>query len=131
MKKSLVFVSGGVLLAGACCWLYKNRKEKYEESVSSDEKMYEADITGNWEDDIDYEMNLEQEKNNKAQSFHERHADAAGIMKETYSSIMEDFMEEDAAAEKQNEDVWHVKSSVTEAEMDEISEELDKLLKKD
>ena len=76
-----------------------------------------------------------QAKSESAQAVYERHAEASSIMKDAYSNIMEDFVEDfsdenDANAKNENKEVIIDSESVSVMkDIDSISDELDDLLK--
>ena len=76
-----------------------------------------------------------QAKNESVQAVYERHSEAGSIMKDAYSNIMEDFVEDfssenDTNAKDENKEVIIDNESVSVMkENDSISDELDDLLK--
>ena len=78
---------------------------------------------------------MSQAKSESAQAVYERHSEASSIMKDAYSNIMEDFVEDfsgenDTNAEDENKEVIIDSESVSVMkEIDSISDELDDLLK--
>ncbi|MDY6232176.1 hypothetical protein [Peptostreptococcus porci] len=76
-----------------------------------------------------------QAKSESVQAVYERHSEAGSIMKDAYSNIMEDFVEDfssenDANAKDENKKVIIDNESVSVMkEIDSIPDELDDLLK--
>ena len=76
-----------------------------------------------------------QTKSESVQAVYERHSEAGSIMKDAYSNIMEDFVEDfssenDANAKDENKEVIIDSESVSVMkEIGSISDELDDLLK--
>lgn len=137
MKKTIVYVAVAGLAVGAVYLLYKKNKTNNSTSVPEDKKVdLEPETQGESKNhNTENVDDVFQTKNESAQAMHERHTEAGEIMKESYSKIMEDFVEdfsdgkvvEEASGTK--EKVIDSESVAVMKEIDSISDELDDLLK--
>lgn len=137
MKKLLIYVSVVGFAAGVVYWLCKKGKSINTATKTADEKVdfesipQEEEISRN---SIIMEK-MYQAKSESAQDVYERHSEAGKIMKDAYSNIMEDFVEDFSGEkhvnkEEKNKDVIIDGESVlVMKEIDLISDELDDLLK--
>lgn len=137
MKKLLIYVSVVGFAVGVVYWLCKKGKFINTASKTADEKVdfesipQEEEISRN---SIIMEK-MYQAKSESAQDVYERHSEAGEIMKDAYSNIMEDFVEDFSSEkyvnkEEKNKDVIIDGESVlVMKEIDLISDELDDLLK--
>ena len=136
MKKWFIYASVVGLAAGAVYWLCKNSKTNTDTSQTVDKK---ADFeTNTQEEEKSQNSNVIEEmyqaKSKSVQAVYERHSEAGSIMKDAYSNIMEDFVEDfsdekDVNKEEKNKDVIIDGESVSVMkEIDLISDELDDLL---
>ena len=131
MKKWIMYAILAGLAANAVYWLCK--KEKTDGAVfktvakkANVEPETQEDLSQNT--DIVEEMN--QAKNESAQAVYERNAQAGSIMKEAYSNIMEDFVEDFSEKQSPDKEVdIDEESVVLMKKLDSISDELDDLLK--
>ena len=137
MKKWFIYASVIRLATGVVYWLYKNGKTNTATSRTVDKK---ADFeTNTQEEEKSQNSNVVEEmyqaKNESVQAVYERHSEAGSIMKDAYSNIMEDFVEDfssenDTNAKDENKEVIIDNESVSVMkENDSISDELDDLLK--
>lgn len=137
MKKWFIYASVVGLAAGVVYWLCKNSKTNTATSQTVDKK---ADFeTNTQEEEKSQNSNVVEEmyqtKSESVQAVYERHSEAGSIMKDAYSNIMEDFVEDfssenDANAKDENKEVIIDNESVSVMkEIDSISDELDDLLK--
>lgn len=137
MKKWFIYASVVGLAAGVVYWLCKNSKTNTATSQTVDKK---ADFeTNTQEEEKSQNSNVIEEmyqaKSESVQAVYERHSEAGSIMKDAYSNIMEDFVEDfssenDANAKDENKKVIIDSESVSVMkEIDSISDELDDLLK--
>lgn len=96
MKKLLIYVSVVGFAVGVVYWLCKKGKFINTASKTADEKVdfesipQEEEISRN---SIIMEK-MYQAKSESAQDVYERHSEAGEIMKDAYSNIMEDFVED-------------------------------------
>ena len=137
MKKWFIYASVVGLAAGVVYWLCKKGKSINTASKTADEKVDFESI--HQEGEISCNSNIVekmyQAKSESAQDVHERHSEAGEIMKDAYSNIMEEFVEDfssenDANAKDENKKVIIDSESVSVMkEIDSISDELDDLLK--
>lgn len=131
MKKWIMYAILAGLVANAIYWLCKKEKTdvamfKTGATKVDDEPETQEDLSQNT--DIVKEMN--QAKNESAQAVYERHAQAGSIMKEAYSNIMEDFVEDFSEKQSPDKEVdIDEESVVLMKKLDSISDELDDLLK--
>lgn len=137
MKKWFIYVSVVGLAAGVVYWLCKKGKTNTATPQTVDKK---ADFeTNTQEEEKSQNSNVVEEmyqtKSESVQAVYERHSEAGSIMKDAYSNIMEDFVEDfssenDANAKDENKEVIIDNESVSVMkEIDSISDELDDLLK--
>ena len=137
MKKLFIYVSVVGLVAGVVYWLCKKEKPNNTAFKTVDKKVdFEP---RHQEEELSQNTNIVEEmyqtKSESAQAVYERHSEAGSIMKEAYSNIMEDFVEDfsgkkDANAKDENKEVIIDSESVSVMkEIDLISDELDNLLK--
>ena len=137
MKKWFIYASGVGLAAGAVYREGTNSKTNTDTSQTVDKK---ADFeTNTQEEEKSQNSNVIEEmyqaKSKSVQAVYERHSEAGSIMKDAYSNIMEDFVEDfssenDANAKDENKKVIIDSESVSVMkEIDSISDELDDLLK--
>lgn len=137
MKKLLIYVSVVGFAAGVVYWLCKKGKSINTATKTADEKVDFESIHQEEEfsrNSIIMEK-MYQAKNESAQDVYERHSEAGEIMKDAYSNIMENFVEDfssekDVNKEEKNKDVIIDGESVlVMKEIDLISDKLDDLLK--
>lgn len=137
MKKWFIYASVVGLVAGVVQWLCKNSKTNTATSQTVDKK---GDFeTNTQEEEKSQNSNVIEEmyqaKSESVQAVYERHSEAGSIMKDAYSNIMEDFVEDfssenDANAKDENKKVIIDNESVSVMkEIDSIPDELDDLLK--
>ena len=137
MKKWFIYASVVGLAACVVYWLYKNGKTNTATFQTVDKK---ADFeTNTQEEEKSQNSNVVEEmyqtKNESVQAVYGRHSEAGSIMKDAYSNIMEDFVEDfssenDTNAKDENKKVIIDNESVSVMkEIDSISDELDDLLK--
>ena len=137
MKKWFIYASVVGLAAGVVYWLCKKGKSNTATSQTVDKKV-------NFETNTQDEENSQntgvveemyQAKSESAQAVYERHSEASSIMKDAYSNIMEDFVEDflgesDTNTKDENKVVVIDSESVSVMkEINSISDELDDLLK--
>lgn len=137
MKKLFIYASVVGLAAGVVYWLCKKGKSNTATSQTVDKKV-------NFETNTQDEENSQntgvveemyQAKSESAQAVYERHSEASSIMKDAYSNIMEDFVEDflgesDTNTKDENKVVVIDSESVSVMkEINSISDELDDLLK--
>lgn len=137
MKKLFIYASVVGLAAGVVYWLCKKGKSNTATSQTVDKKV-------NFETNTQDEENSQntgvveemyQAKSESAQAVYERHSEASFIMKDAYSNIMEDFVEDflgesDTNTKDENKEVVIDSESVSVMkEINSISDELDDLLK--
>ena len=96
MKKWFIYASIVGLAAGVVFWLCKNGKTNTATSQTVDKK---ADFeTNTQEEEKSQNSNVVEEmyqiKSESVQAVYERHSEAGSIMKDAYSNIMEDFVED-------------------------------------
>ena len=135
MKKILICAAGIGLAAGLIYWLYtKDKSHKVTTKTSNNmmgENFSEKEETSSNSKDVVEEMY--QAKNSSVQAVYERHSEAGKIMKDAYSNIMEDFVQdfsdEDTVKDKNNNTVIDSESVSVIKKLDSISDELDDLLK--
>lgn len=137
MKKLFIYASVVGLAASVVYWLCKKGKSNTATSQTVDKKV-------NFETNTQDEENSQntgvveemyQAKSESAQAVYERHSEASSIMKDAYSNIMEDFVEDflgesDTNTKDENKEVVIDSESVSVMkEINSISDELDDLLK--
>ena len=137
MKKLFIYASVLGLAAGVVYWLCKKEKSNNTASKPVDKKVdFEPRLQ---EEEISQNSNVVEEmyqtKNESAQAVYERHSEAGKIMKDAYSNIMEDFVEDFSSENDENEKdknkevIIDSESVSVMKEIDLISDELDDLLK--
>ena len=134
MKKLFFYAAGIGLVAGVICWLCKKEKinsattNPNDSDVNIDHAAYK-EITS-YDSNVIEEMY--QAKTESANSVYERHSEAGAIMKDAYSNIMEDFVDdfsgENTMNDKCEDAVIDSKDVSVINELDSISDELDNLL---
>lgn len=137
MKKWFIYASAIGLAAGVVYWLCKKVKSDTATSQTVDKKVDFK--TNSQEEENSQNTNVEEEmyqaKSESAQVVYKRHTEAGSIMKDAYSNIMEDFVENysdenDTNANDENKEVVIDSESVSVMkDIDSISDELDDLLK--
>lgn len=137
MKKLFIYASVVGLVAGVVYWLCKKGKTNTATSQTVDKKVdFEANTQ---EQEKTQNTNVVEEmyqaKSESVQAVYERHSEAGSIMKDAYSNIMEDFVEDfsgenDTNAKGENKEAIIDSESVSVIkEIDSTSDELDELLK--
>lgn len=137
MKKMFIFASVVGLVAGVVYWLCKKDKTDTATSQTVDKKVdFKTNIQeGEKSQNSNVVEEMYQAKSESVQAVYERHSEAGSIMKDAYSNIMEDFVEDfsgenDTNAKDENKSVIIDSESVSVMqEIDSISDELDDLLK--
>lgn len=137
MKKMFIYASVVGLAAGVVYWLCKKGKSNTATSQTVDKKVNFKTNTQEEENSQNTGVveEMYQAKSESAQAVYERHSEASSIMKDAYSNIMEDFVEDfssknDTNAKDENKEVVIDSESVSVMkEIDSISDELDDLLK--
>lgn len=137
MKKAIVYVAVAGLAVGAVYLLYKRDKANSPVSAPEDKKVA-LELETHEESKNQKTENVDEifrAKNESAQAVYERHTEAGKIMKESYTKIMEDFVE-DFSDGKVVDEASGIKEKVIDSEsvavikeIDSISDELDDLLK--
>lgn len=137
MEKLFIYASVVGVVAGIVYWICKKEKSNNTASTPLDKKVdfehrpQEEEISKN----LNVEEEIYQAKNESVQAIYERHVEAGEIMKDVYSNIMEDFVEDfsgekDANENHKNKEVIINSESVSVMkDIDLISDELDELLK--
>jgi len=137
MKKLFICASVVGLAAGVVYWLCKKCKlnivtsQTVGKKVDLETSTQEKEISQN----ISVVEEMYQAKSENAQAVYERHSKAGSIMKDAYSNIMENVVEDfsgenDTNAKEENKEVIIDNESVSVMkEIDSISDELDDLLK--
>lgn len=137
MKKWFIYASVVGLATGVIYWLCKKGKsntatsQMVDKKVDFETKSQEEENSQN----TDAVEEMCQTKNESAQAVYERHTEASSIMKDAYSNIMEDFVEDfldesnTKPKDKNKEVVIDSESVSVMKEIDLISDELDDLLK--
>lgn len=136
MKKWFIYASVAGLAVGVVYWLCKKGKTNTATSQTVDKQVnFENDTQEENSQNTSVVEEMYQVKSESAQAVYERHAEASSIMKDAYSNIMEDFVEDfsdenDANAKDENKEVIIDSESVSVMkDIDSISDELDDLLK--
>lgn len=137
MKKLFIYASVVGLAAGVVYWLCKKGKSNTATSQTVDKKVNFETNTQEEENSQDTSVveEMYQAKSESAQAVYERHSEASSIMKDAYSNIMKDFVEDFSdenntnAKDKNKEVVVDSESVSVMKEIDSISDELDDLLK--
>lgn len=98
MKKLFMFICVSVvgIAAGGVYWLYKKEKiaNNATESVVNGENFESKFREKKNPHELNVVEDLQQAKDECAQVIYERHSEASKIMKDAYSNIMEDFVED-------------------------------------
>ena len=138
MKKLFMFICVSVvgIAAGGVYWLYKKEKiaNNATESVVNGENFESKKKKKKNPHELNVVEDLQQAKDECAQVIYERHSEASKIMKDAYSNIMEDFVE-DFSDEKnvnwkdKNKEIINDEAVADMKELDSISDEVDDLLK--
>lgn len=136
MKKWFIYASVVGLASGVVYWLCKKGKSNTATSQTVDRQVnFETNIQEENSQNTGVVEEMYQAKSKSAQAVYERHAEASSIMKDAYSNIMEDFVENfsgenDTNAKDENKEVVIDSESVSVMkDIDLISDELDDLLK--
>lgn len=137
MKKLFIYASVVGLAAGVVYWLCKKGKSNTATSQTVDKKVNFETNTQDEENSQNTSVveEMYQAKSESAQAVCERHSEASSIMKDAYSNIMEDFVEDfsgesDTNTKDENKEVVIDSESVSVMkEINSISDELDDLLK--
>ena len=136
MKKWFIYASVAGLAAGVVYWLCKKGKTNIATSQTVDKQVnFENDTQEETSQNTSVVEEMYQAKSESAQTVYERHAEASSIMKDAYSNIMEDFVEDfsdenDANAKDENKEVIIDSESVSVMkDIDSIYDELDDLSK--
>ena len=128
MKKLFICASVMGLAAGVVYWLLKKDKSTTPAPETAEEtntvSLPCTQEEEKFRSPCDAE-DIEQAKNEAAQSICERHAEANAIMHEAYSNIMEDFVKD--FSDKKEKVVDSESASVMD-ELNSISDELDNLI---
>ncbi len=137
MKKRFIYASALGITAGVVYW-FCNREKSNNTASKSVNKKVDFD-PGFQEEEISRNSNvaedMHQAKSESAKAVYERHSEASSIMKDAYSNIMEDFVEDFSSKNDENEKdnnkevVIDSESVSVMKEIDLISDELDDLLK--
>ena len=137
MKKLFIYASVVGLAAGVVCWLCRKGKSNTDTSKTADKKVNFKSCPQEKENSQNTSAaeEMHQAKSESAQAVYGRRAEASSIMKDAYSNIMEDFVEDfsgekDTNAKDENKEVIIDSESVSAMKkIDSISDELDDLLK--
>jgi membrane-associated HD superfamily phosphohydrolase len=136
MKKWFIYASVAGLAVGVIYWLCKKGKTNTATSQTVDKQVnFENDTQEENSQNTSVVEEMYQAKSESVQAVYERHSEAGSIMKDAYSNIMENFVEDfssenDANAKDENKKVIIDSESVSVMkEIDSISDELDDLLK--
>lgn len=135
MKKLFIYASVVGLAAGVVYWLCKKGKSNTATSQAVDKKVNFETNTQEEENsqNISVVEEMYQAKSESAQDVYKRHSEASSIMKDAYSNIMEDFVEDfssesDTNTKDENKEVVIDSESVSVMkEIDSISDDLDDL----
>lgn len=137
MKKLFIYVAMIGVAADVIYMLCKKVKFNNTPSKKTDKK---ADFQPSLQkEDLSQNTNvmddMYQAKSESAQAVHERHSEAGSVMKDAYSNIMEDFVEDSSnekganQEEKRKDIIIDDKSVAVMSEIDSISNDLNDLLK--
>lgn len=137
MKKLFIYVAMIGVAADVIYMLCKKVKFNNTPSKKADKK---ADFQpGLQKEDLSQNTNvmddMYQAKSESAQAVHERHSEAGSLMKDAYSNIMEDFVEDSSnekgvnQEEKRKDIIIDDKSVAVMSKIDSISNDLNDLLK--
>lgn len=141
MKKMFIYATVMGVVAGVGYCLCKKEKSNAVRSKVVGSNTETVDKTADTEicsqeEDVFQHTNVEEEmyqaKSESAQTIYERHLEANSLMKEVYSNIMEDVVEDFSGEKDENENKEVIINSDSVAvmkEIDAISDELDELLK--
>ena len=137
MKKLLICASVVGVAAGVAYWVYKKEKANKEvtdspvtNTVNFDPKPQKAKEP----QEVNASDKMNQAKSECVQDVYERHTAAGEVMKDAYSNIMEDFVEDysveeaESVKEKGNKTIIDSEDVTVIKELDSISDELDDLL---
>ena len=135
MRKILIFASL-VVVAGGAYWVYK--KEKANKTTTASPATNTANFAPKHQKEqkpqetttSDY---TDQAKSKCVQEVYERHTVAGEVMKDAYSNIMEDFVEDYSiekteGVQESNETIIESEDVSVIKELDSIADELDDLL---
>lgn len=138
MKKLLIYASIAALITVVVYLLCKKGKSDTDVADTGEKNV---DPETNIQDEISQDTGAAEEmyktKNECAQAVYERHFNAGSIMKDAYSNIMEDFVEDfsdenDTNEREESKEVVLDSATVSVTkEIDSISDELDELLKQE
>ena len=136
MKKFFIYASLVVITSGVIYWLYKKEKANNTttRSVVNEDNFKSESQEQNIPKKLNTMEEMYQAKGENVQNIYERHSEASKIMKDAYSNIMEDFVE-DFSDEKnvngkdKNKEIIDDESVADMKELNSISDELDDLLK--
>lgn len=137
MRKLFICASVVGVVAGVVYFIYKKEKFRTDTPGTANNKV---DVGVFSEEEKGFQngnavKKMYEEKSKSVQDIYERHFEADSIMNDTFSNIMEDFVEDfsdekDINAMDENKEVIINNESVSVMkEMDSISDELDDLLK--
>lgn len=136
MKKWFIYASVVGLAAGVVYWLCKKGKSNIDTFQTVDKQVnFETNTLEENSQNTGVVEEMYRTKSESAQAVYERHAEASSIMKEAYSNIMEDFVEDfsdrnDTNTKNTSKEVAIDSESVSVMnDIDSISDELDDLLK--
>ena len=137
MKKLLICASVVGVAAGVAYWVYKKEKANKEvtdspvtNTVNFDPKTQKSKEPQK----VNASDKMNQAKSECVQDVYERHTAAGEVMKDAYSNIMEDFVEDysveesESVKEKGNKTNIDSEDVTVIKELDSISDELDDLL---
>lgn len=137
MKKLFIYASIVGLAVGVAYWLCKKGKtnntafEKENEKVDFESRHQEEETSH----DSNIVAEMYQARSESAEAVYKRHSNASKIMKDVYSNIMEEFVEDFSSEkeanekEKRKDDIIDGESVSVMKENDLISDALDDLLK--
>ena len=138
MKKLLIYASIAALTTVVVYLLCKKGKSDTDVADTEEKNVNpETNIPDEISQDIGATEEMYKIKNECAQAVYERHFNAGSIMKDAYSNIMEDFVEDfsdenDANEGEESKEVVLDSATVSVTkEIDSISDELDELLKQE
>ena len=136
MKKLFIYASLVGITSGVIYWLYNKEKANNTttRSVVNEDNFKSESQEQNIPKKLNTMEEMYQAKGENVQNIYERHSEASKIMKDAYSNIMEDFVE-DFSDEKnvngkdKNKEIIDDESVADMKELNSISDELDDLLK--
>ena len=137
MKKWFIYASVVGLAAGVIYWLCKKGKSSTSTFQIADKKV-NCEATSLGEDksqNTDAVEEMYRTKNESVQTVYERHTEAGSIMKDAYSNIMENFVEDfldksnTNSKDENKEIVIDCESASVMKEIASLSDELDDLLR--